>query len=158
MTEHPFIVSRRSFLVATGGAATLATFAAPREVRAATLSEAEKAVEKVVNDFCAAWETKDANKIESYLADDVTFQAIETSPVIEGRETLMEGFKKFLSSAKYVRFEMLRSMVIGKTVINDRVDSFDLGDNPRSAHISGFFFVVDGKIKEWRDYSLPAVD
>ena len=67
----------------------------------------------------------------------------------------MEGF---LSTLKKAEFEVFRSSVMGNTVLNDRADRFDTGDNQMEFHISGFFYVVDGKIKEWQDYSWPKVD
>ena len=158
MTEHSFIPSRRSFLAATGSVAALAAFIAPRETKAATLSEVEKANEKVVDDFCAAWATLDPDNLGSYLAEDATFRAIESSPRVEGRDAIIDGLRGFLSSAKSARFEMLRSTVIGNTVLNERIDHFDTGDNQLSFHISGFFLVVNGKIKEWQDYTWPEVE
>jgi limonene-1,2-epoxide hydrolase len=46
---------------------------------------------------------------------------------------------------------------MGSIVINDRIDRFDTGDNKMEFHIVGFFFVRDGKIKEWQDYTMPTV-
>ena len=154
----PAITSRRSFLTATGGVAALAAVIAPRGANAATLSEVERANEKVVNDFCAAWSTLDADELGRYLADDATFRAVESSPRVEGREAIIGGFRSFLSSARSARIEMLRSTVIGATVLNERIDHFDTGDDQLSFHISGVFLVVDGKIQEWQDYTWPEVD
>lgn len=159
MTEHPFITSRRAFLATAGSAAAVAALAAtPRETKAATLSDVEKANAKVVQDFCDAWTTRDAEKIGSYLAEDASFRMIEGRPRQEGREAIMEGMKGFLASAKSAEFEVLRASVFGNTVINDRIDRFDTGDNKMEFHISGFFYVAEGKIKEWQDYSWPEVD
>jgi len=51
----------------------------------------------------------------------------------------------------------LRSYAIGELVINERIDHFVANDEKRSMHfsIAGFFLVRDGKIKVWKDYSLP---
>lgn len=155
MAEHPFISSRRAFLTATGSAAALATFAASNETQAADQSDAEKANEKVVNDFCAAWATLDTDKLGSFLAEDAVFRMIESRPPVEGRDAIIGGFKGFLATAKSARFEMVRSAVMGNTVMNERIDHFDLGDNKMSFHITGLFYVADGKIKEWRDYTWP---
>ena len=148
--------SRRAFLTATGSAAACALL--PRGASAATLSEVERANEKVVNDFCAAWVTRDPDQIGSYLSDDASFRPIETQPRIEGREAIIGGLRDFLSSARSARFEMIRSTVIGNTVMNERIDHFDTGDQQLAFHISGVFLVMDGKIKEWQDYTWPEVD
>jgi len=76
---------------------------------------------------------------------------------MEGREAIIGGIRDFLSSARSVRFEMLRSTVIGNTVMNERIDHFDTGDDQLAFHISGVFLVIDGKIKEWREYQWPEV-
>ena len=148
--------SRRGFLGATGAGAL--TLAAESAASAAPISEVEKANEKVVNDFCAAWKTRDAAKIVSFLAKDEVYRMIETSPPTKGRDAIMAALKDFLGKAKSARFEVLRSTVMGNTVLNDRIDYFELEDSKLKFHISGFFWVVDGKIKEWQDYSWPKVD
>ena len=148
--------SRRGLLGATGAGAL--TLAAESAASAAPISEVEKANEKVVNDFCAAWKTRDAAKIGSFLAKDAVYRMIETSPPTKGRDAIMAALKDFLGKAKSARFEVLRSTVMGNTVLNDRIDYFELEDSKLKFHISGFFWVVDGKIKEWQDYSWPKVD
>ncbi len=158
MTEHPFITSRRAFLATTASAAALAAIVKPQEANAATISEVEEANAKVVQDFCDAWATRDAEKIGSYLAEDVSFRMIEGRERKEGRESVMDGIKGFLDSLKSAEFEVFRSSVFGNTVINDRADRFETADKKMEFHISGFFFVVDGKIKEWQDYTWPKAD
>ena len=98
------------------------------------------------------------DKLGSFLAEDATFRMIESSPPVNGRDAIMAGIKGFLANAKSARFEMIRSTVMGNTVLNERIDHFDMGDNQMSFHISGFFFVKDGKIQEWQDYTWPEGD
>ena len=158
MSQQPNLTSRRMFLAAGGTAAAM--LATSREANAATQSEVEAANEKVVNDFCAAWDSKDADKIGSYLHKDCSFRMIDEPPQErqEGRDTIIGGMKGFLDRAKSARFEVLRSVVMGNTVLNDRVDHFELNGEKQAYHISGFFLVKDGKIKEWQDYKWPEVD
>ena len=155
MSERQTSPSRRGFLGVTGAGAL--TLAAASDASAAPISEVEKANEKVVNDFCAAWTTRDTDKIGSFLAKDAVYRMIETSPPTKGRDAIMAALKDFLGKAKSARFEVLRSTVMGNTVLNDRIDYFELADRKLKFHISGFFWVVDGKIKEWQDYSWPKV-
>jgi len=56
-----------------------------------------------------------------------------------------------------VEWEILRTYSVGELVINDRIDHFIGKDESKSMHfaIAGWFLVRDGKIKLWRDYSLP---
>ena len=158
MQEHPLhsaLASRRTFIATAGSAAAVAAFVRPGSANAADISDIEKANEKVVNDFCAAWESLDADKLGSFLTDDATFRMIESRPRVDGRDAIVGGIKGFLANAKSARFEMIRSTVMGNTVLNERIDHFDMGERQMAFHITGFFLVKDGKIQEWQDYTWP---
>ena len=68
----------------------------------------------------------------------------------------MGGWMKSLES---IRWEILRSYVIGPVVLNERIDYFNApegGDAPSMRfHIVGHFFVEDGVIKVWKDWPIP---
>jgi len=148
--------NRREFLAA--GSIGAAILLAGGKARAADdkLTAAETANEKVVNDFCAAWESMDVEKIGSYLDDDVSFRMIDTAPVVEGKDKVVAGFPAFFERLDSARFEMLRSVAMGTVVVNDRIDHFHHKDGKKDAyHITGVFVVKGGKIVEWRDYLLP---
>ncbi len=118
-------------------------------------SEIEKANEKVVNDFCAAFDTLDQEKLLSFFADDIVFRMLDNTPFIEGIDALREGFAAFLAPAKSAHFEMIRSQVLGNIVLNERIDHFDMGERKSAFHVTGVFLVKNGKIVEWRDYMVP---
>lgn len=154
---------RRTFMGAGLGAAALLTMLDSTRAEAIhhdqenEFAEAEAANEKIVNDFCASFKTLDIEKITSYLADDCTFRMIETTPRMEGKEAIVTGMKSFLATAKSAEFEMIRSAAMGSIVINERIDHFDMGERQNAFHIVGIFFVRDGKIQEWQDYTMPKV-
>lgn len=125
---------------------------------AAGFPEVEAANVQVVNDFCAAWESMDMEKIYSYAADDIVFHMTEATPAISGKVALIEGTKQFLAAAKSAKFEVLRTQAMGNVVINERIDHFDLGEVKNAFHVTGFFFLKDGKIVQWRDYSVPKIE
>jgi len=162
MSEHP-LHDRRTFMGAGLGAAALMTMLDSTKADAAHHEEenefaaVEKANEKIVNEFCAAWATMDTEKIGEHMADDCVFRMLENRPITEGKEAILGGTKTFLANAKSAEFEVLRSHAMGNIVINDRIDRFDTGGNKMVFHIVGIFYVADGKIKEWRDYSMPKV-
>jgi limonene-1,2-epoxide hydrolase len=155
-----FTSDRRSFLAAGGlGAALL--MASGEKADAAKGDQytgAEAANVKVVNDFCAAWASLDGDKIGSFLAEKATFRMIETSPRIEGRAMIVGGIKGFIAAAKSAEFEVLRTHAMGSIVINERIDHFDIGATKNAFHIVGIFFVKDGEIQEWQDYTMPKKD
>lgn len=113
--------------------------------------------ERIVTQFCLDWATKDVNLLADYLAEDIQYQMFEGRPDIIGREAFVKELGPFLANLKEVEWEILRSSTIGELVINDRIDHFVGEDEKRSMHfaIAGFFLVRDGKIKLWKDYSLP---
>jgi limonene-1,2-epoxide hydrolase len=120
------------------------------------MSDMEKANLKVVNDFCEAWSTMDAEKLGAFLAENVIYRINEKTPPTNGRATVVARCKGFLAMAKAARFEVLRSSVIGNVVIDERIDHFQMSPEKETAfHVTGVFFLVNGKIAEWTDYSTP---
>ena len=148
--------NRREFLAAGGVGAALLLAAGKSQAADSVISAAEQANEKVVNDFCAAWETMDIDKIGSFLDDEIVFRMIDDAPFTEGKQAVVDGIGPFLSNLKSARFEMLRSVAMGNIVVNDRIDHFGKEDGSADAyHITGVFKVKNGKIVEWRDYMMP---
>lgn len=148
--------NRREFLAAGGVGAALLLAAGKSQAADSVISAAEQANEKVVNDFCAAWETMDIDKIASFLDDEIVFRMIDDAPFTEGKQAVVDGIGPFLSNLKSARFEMLRSVAMGNIVVNDRIDHFGKEDGSADAyHITGVFKVKNGKIVEWRDYLMP---
>jgi len=149
--------NRRDFLAAGGIGAALLLAAGETRAAGHEPGEAEKAAEKVVNDFCAAWESLDMDKLLSFMDDKIVFRMMDTSPFVEGKAAIKAGMGQFLATRTSARFEMLRSTAIGNIVINERIDHFGKESGPEDAfHVSGVFLVKNGKIVEWRDYMMPA--
>ena len=107
---------------------------------------------------CESWASLDIEKITSFLAEKATFRMIETTPRMEGRSTIAMAMKGFLATAKSAKFEVLREHAMGSIVINERIDHFDMGKTKNAFHIVGIFFVKDGEIQEWQDYTMPEKD
>lgn len=116
-------------------------------------SDIENANVKVVDDFCAAVATRDFSRVRSFLSSDLVYRMSETAPPIIGIDALAESFKKYVESANSVEFMILKTSALGPTVINHRIDRFLL-NQPITAEVVGVFFLKDGKIKEWSDYTI----
>ena len=148
--------NRREFLAAGGLGAALLLAAGETRADDSGASAAEQANEKVVNEFCAAWETMDIDKLMGFLDDKIVFRMIDNAPFTEGKQAMIEGIGGFLASRKSARFEMLRSVAVGNIVVNERIDHFGKEEGPADAyHVTGVFLVKNGKIVEWRDYMMP---
>jgi limonene-1,2-epoxide hydrolase len=143
---------RRGFMRAAGlGMAAL--LAGTGRAMAAELSPNEKANVKTVSDFCAAWSARDITRVLPFLADDCVYRMSETTPPVNGHEGVSGRLKSWLDDSSLVEFRVLDSAALGPIVINHRVDRF-MAPRPLTWEGVGVFFVKDGKIKEWSDYTI----
>jgi limonene-1,2-epoxide hydrolase len=147
-------VDRRAFLGTAAGA--LAIVGAGEAQVGAQTDAAERATLKLVTDFCAAWASKDFAKILPFLADDAVYRMSETTPAVTGHAGVRERLGSWLESSDRIEFKILSSSVKGPIVINHRIDSFVSTKRPLTWEGVGVFFVKDGKIKEWSDYTIKA--
>jgi limonene-1,2-epoxide hydrolase len=146
----PATLDRRSFLAA---GATTAFVGLSSQASAADLTEAERANVKIVNDFCATWPSHDIDKLVSFFAEDGAYRVTETAQPAKGHEAVTARIKGFLDQVQ--RFEVLDTFARGPMVINERIDRFS-GGRLKSWHGVGVFFLKDGKIVEWYDYTIAA--
>jgi len=146
------MTNRRRFLaLAALGTGALAGGARP--VAAAELTPAGQANLKLVTDFCAAWSTRDMSRILPFLADDCVYRMTETAPPVNGHDGVVQRLKQWLDDASLVEFKILDAKASGPIVITHRIDRF-LTKQPLTWEGVGVFFVKDGKIKEWSDYTM----
>jgi limonene-1,2-epoxide hydrolase len=143
------MMDRRAFLV-TGGAAVAAAGYA-RGLEASEWTPLEQANVKIVNDFCAAWPSHDLTKIMSFFADAGAYRMTETVEPAKGRDAVATRIRSFLDRVE--RFEVLETFARGPMVFNERIDHFSSG-TLKAWHGVGVFFVKDGKIVEWSDYTI----
>jgi limonene-1,2-epoxide hydrolase len=144
--------TRRSILAGTGIGAVALTLAAGAE--AAPMTDAEKANVKLVEDFCAAWSSKDADKVMAFFSDTPSYRQTEQQAPAVGREAVAEKVSGGVKVA--TKFEVHESWARGPMVINERTDYFD---SPRLKrwHGVGVFLIKDGKIVEWQDFTIDRV-
>src|SRR5215510_13722953 len=149
-------MKRRAFLT-SAGTSSLAAFAVfsglSRSASAADWNEAERASVKLVTDFCAAWSTRNMNNVLPFLSDDCVYRMTETTPPAAGHDGVIQRLKTWVDTASLVEFRVLDTMAAGPIVINHRIDRF-LTKQPLTWEGVGVFFVKDGKIKEWSDYTI----
>lgn len=152
--QHPSNqVERRAFLGAAGlGAVAALGLAAAAE--AGQQSDAENANAKLVGDFCAAWATRDFARILPFLAADSVYRMSETTPPVAGHAGVRERLGTWLETSQQIDFKILETFAKGPMVINHRIDRFVSTTRPLTWEGVGVFFVKDGKIKEWFDYTI----
>jgi limonene-1,2-epoxide hydrolase len=115
------------------------------------MSAAEKANVQVVNDFCAAWPAHNLDRVMSFFADTCSYRVTETQEPNKGREAVTDRIRGFLDRVE--KFEVLDTFARGPMVINERRDFFT-GGPLKMWHGVGVFFLKDGKIVEWYDYTI----
>jgi len=142
---------RRSFLWAAIGA--VGVLSAATRADAAQATDVEKTNVKVVTDFCATTSTRDVTRIMAFFAPDVVYRMTETTPPVIGQDALRATAEKMFQSAERVEFKVLDTLALGPIVINHRIDHFATRQ-PLTWEGVGVFFLKDGKIKEWSDYTI----
>ena len=146
------MIDRRRFL-ALAALGTGAFVGSARAASAADLTPAEQANLKLVTDFCASWSTRDMTRILPFLADDCVYRMTETAPPANGHDGVVQRLKQWLDDSSLVEFKILDAKAAGPIVITYRIDRF-LTKQPLTWEGVGVFFVKDGRIKEWSDYTM----
>ncbi len=144
---------KRRRLLETVGLSAMATLIGTRGAAAAEWSAAEKASVKAVTDFCNAWSSRDLTRVLPFLSDDCVYRMTETAPPANGHAGVTEKLKPAVDNASRVEFKILDTFVAGPIVINHRIDTF-VSTKPLTWEGVGVFYVKDGKIKEWSDYTI----
>jgi limonene-1,2-epoxide hydrolase len=121
--------------------------------------ELEQANNQLVADFVAAYATRDAAVIDSFVSDDIVYQITPGMAEIVGREAFYKHNANMFKGLDKVAWVNSRQFTIGPIVINDRVDDFIpyAGSKvPRMQfRVAGYFLVEDNKIQVWRDFPYP---
>jgi limonene-1,2-epoxide hydrolase len=149
--EKTLVPHRRAFVQSCLGIAAILGGAAT--VEAADWNDQEKANVKTVNDFCAAWSSRDLARVLPFLADDCVYRMTETTPAVQGHAGITDRLKPAVESSSLVEFRVLDTAAAGPIVINHRIDRF-MSPRPLTWEGVGVFFVKDGRIKEWSDYTI----
>jgi limonene-1,2-epoxide hydrolase len=153
MAEDKSDASRRHFLGA-GILGALAAGAFSGRAQAAEWTPAEAANVKVVNDFLHALEPRDMSKQAVYMAPDITYRMTETTPQDKGYDAILARLKPYIDGASKIEFEILATYAAGPIVINHRIDRFTSTTRPLTFEGVGVFFLKNGKIQDWTDYTI----
>lgn len=105
----------------------------------------------IVREFIAAIERKHIEAAAALLTDDIRYENMPMDPII-GRDAVTATLRMFLEPASEVEWPVLRQVVDGNCVINERLDRFKIGDGWLELPVAGVFEVTGGAISLWRDY------
>jgi limonene-1,2-epoxide hydrolase len=110
--------------------------------------------EQVIGDLFAAWTRLDLDGIMGYFAEDAVWDNVPMNSPAKGRAAIREMTQGFLKDTTSFGAKILKSLHVGNTVFNERVDTIKM-KNGKGADIpvAGIFELNDaGKITSWRDY------
>jgi limonene-1,2-epoxide hydrolase len=108
--------------------------------------------QEVVAAFIAAIEAKDVEAALGYLRADVSYENMPIQPIV-GKEAVRATLHAFLAAATRVDWQILREVVAGNVVVNERLDRFEINGKWLELPVAGFFELDDqGLITRWRDY------
>jgi len=107
---------------------------------------------ETVNAFIAAIEAKDVETAVSFASENISYENMPTDPII-GLSGLTKTLNSFLGPATTVEWRILEQWEVGPTVVNERLDRFQIGTGWLELPVAGVFKVdQNGKIALWRDY------
>ena len=144
---------RRALIQASALGMLVAAFDSPRNAHA-QVGTTESANLAIVEKFCAAWSTRDLKAITAFLADDSVYRMTETTPPIVGHEPFITQLQPWMVSSDSIEFKILETFARGPVVVTHRIDHFVSKTRPLTWEGVGVFFVQNGKIKEWSDFTI----
>jgi len=107
--------------------------------------------QEVVAGFIAAIESRDVDAALAFLAEGVSYENMPMDPIV-GREMTGVVLHSYLDLSTEVEWRIVREVLDGDVVINERVDRFHIGNGWLELPVAGFWEVRDGLITLWRDY------
>lgn len=107
--------------------------------------------EKLVRDFCAAWQRRDIEELVGFFTPDAVYHNMPMAPV-SGHDGIRQVLQLFVPPAQSIDFEVLNLASSGPVVLAERVDRFVMGGKKVELPVVGVFEIRDGKIALWRDY------
>lgn len=107
---------------------------------------------EIVNAFIAAIEAKDIDTAVSLVAEEISYENVPMAP-IKGRDNVAATLEMFLTQASSVDWQIVSQWAVGRTVINERIDRFQIGGGWLELPVAGIFEIdANDQIVLWRDY------
>ena len=105
----------------------------------------------IVAAMIGAIERKDLDEAVTYMADDIEYDNVPMGKVF-GPAAVRTTLEPFLARCRRASWEIVHQVASGDTVMNERIDRFEIGDRWVAIAVAGVFVVRDGRVVLWRDY------
>ena len=107
----------------------------------------------IIHDFCATWAERDLDKLMAFFAEDAVYHNIPMDPPNVGKEQIRAIIESFTTAPESIEFAVHHQAENADGVVmNERTDTFKIGDTLVALRVMGTFELADGKITAWRDY------
>jgi len=108
---------------------------------------------EIVAKFCATWAENDIEKLMAYFSDDAVYHNIPMDPPNVGKQQIRAIIESFTAAPESIDFAVhFQAESPGGVVMNERTDTFKMGDTTVALRVMGTFELENGKITAWRDY------
>jgi limonene-1,2-epoxide hydrolase len=107
--------------------------------------------DEVVSAFCECWERGNADEQADYFADDAVYQNMPL-PAVVGKDAIHDALRSINGVMDGFSVVIHRQISSGTVVMNQRTDVLKAFGKSCEVPVVGVFEVVDGKIKDWREY------
>ncbi|MGO8870202.1 MAG: limonene-1,2-epoxide hydrolase family protein [Acidimicrobiales bacterium] len=111
----------------------------------------EEEAERVVRQFCDAFEQHDAEALRPFFTDDVVYHNMPMDPAV-GADAAVAFIEGFFGMCERMVIDTVNLAVRGNVVLTERVDTFTVGQKVAPLPVMGTFELRDGRISAWRDY------
>jgi limonene-1,2-epoxide hydrolase len=106
---------------------------------------------EVVRAMADAWQRLDLEAVIELFAADGVFHSVMLEP-IRGHQALRAHFAPVFADLTRAELRTVNLAAQGYLVFFERVDDFVYRGNHAQVPVMGVIEVVDGRIREWRDY------
>jgi len=114
--------------------------------------------QETVNKFLGAWSRLNLDELMGFFTEDAEYQNIPVGPAVKGKDAIRKLLNGLLPMVKGLEIKILNTATNGNVVLNERVDTTDLGGGKKfELPVAGVFEVSGGKIAKWRDYFALAM-
>ena len=105
----------------------------------------------IVSEFIHCLERKDLEAALALVTDDVEYDNVPMGKVF-GPDGIRAALGGFLAGAGGIEWVVHHQVESGDTVMNERLDRFEVGGKWVEIPVAGLFVLRDGRIALWRDY------
>lgn len=154
------MTQRRDFLAASSTGMLAAFLASTTQAQEQSiedsLSDAEKANIRLVNQFCQGWEAMDLSEVFATMKADAVYRQSQDTPPVTGHQAISDMMQPWIDSSHKIDYIVVETFARGPVVINRRIDIYHSDDDERHLEWEGvgLFLIEDGLIREWQDFTM----